>query len=34
VAEKTRPESFHLVETDGRELEHSWNTDNLHHFYV
>jgi hypothetical protein len=34
VAEKTRPESFRLVETDGRELEYSWNTDNLHHFYV
>jgi hypothetical protein len=29
VTEKTRPESFHLAETECRVLEHSWNADNL-----
>jgi hypothetical protein len=31
---KTRPDSFHLANTEGRELEHSLNADNLHHFYI
>jgi hypothetical protein len=34
VIEKTRPESFHLANAEGRELEHSWNADNLLHFYI
>jgi hypothetical protein len=34
VTEKTRPRSFHLADTEGRKLEHSWNADNLCHFYV
>jgi hypothetical protein len=32
VKEKTRPRSFHLANTEGTVLEHSWNADNLHHF--
>jgi hypothetical protein len=31
---KTRLGSFCLADTEGRELEHSWNDDNLHRFYV
>jgi hypothetical protein len=31
---KTRPRSFPLVDSEGRVLEHSWNTDNLRHFYI
>jgi hypothetical protein len=34
VTEKTRLGSFFLAKTDDRELEHSWNADNLRHFYV
>jgi hypothetical protein len=34
VMEKTRLGSFHLVDIEGRELEHSWNADNLCHFYI
>jgi hypothetical protein len=34
VTEKTRPESFHLAETECRVLEHSWNADNLCLFYI
>jgi hypothetical protein len=32
--EKIRPGSFRLADTKGRELEHSWNADNLYRFYV
>jgi hypothetical protein len=34
VAEKTRPGSFCLADTEGRILEHSWSTDNLRRFYI
>jgi hypothetical protein len=34
VIEKTRPGSFHLANNEGRVLEHSWNANNLHHFYI
>jgi hypothetical protein len=34
VMEKTRPGSLHLADNEGRMLEHSWNADNLHHFFV
>jgi hypothetical protein len=34
LTEKTRPRSFRLANTNGRFLEHSWNTDNLHRFYI
>jgi hypothetical protein len=34
VIEKTRPGSFRLADNEARVLEHSWNADNLHHFYI
>jgi hypothetical protein len=34
VTKKTRPESFLLLETVGKMLSHSWNVNNLHHFYI
>jgi hypothetical protein len=34
VVEKTRPRSFHLAENEGRVLKHSWNADNLRHFFI
>jgi hypothetical protein len=34
VIEKTRPGSFCLADTEGRVLEHSWNVDNLCHFFI
>jgi hypothetical protein len=34
VIEKTRPGSFCLADAEGRALEHSWNADNLRHFYI
>jgi hypothetical protein len=34
VTEKTRLKSFRLANAEGRVLEHSWNTDNLRHFYI
>jgi hypothetical protein len=34
VIEKTRPDSFRLADTKGKTLQHSWNADNLHHFYI
>jgi hypothetical protein len=33
VIEKTRLGSFRLANNEGRVLEHSWNTNNLRHFY-
>jgi hypothetical protein len=32
--EKTRPGSFRSADTKGRELENSWNAENLHRLYV
>jgi hypothetical protein len=34
VIEKTRPRGYHLADPQGPKLEHSWNTDNVHRFYV
>jgi hypothetical protein len=34
VVVKTRPGYFHLADNEGRVLEHSWNTDNLHRFFI
>jgi hypothetical protein len=34
VIDKTRPSVYRLSDTQGRLLEHSWNAENLHHFYV
>jgi hypothetical protein len=34
IIKKTRPESYRLVDPQGPKLEHSWNADNLHRFYI
>jgi hypothetical protein len=34
VIEKTRPDSFCLADTEGKELQHSWNADKLRRFYI
>jgi hypothetical protein len=34
VAEKTRPGAYKLSDTQGNVLEHSWNAENLCHFYI
>jgi hypothetical protein len=34
VMEKTRPRAYHLTDPQGKNLEHSWNKDNLSHSYV
>jgi hypothetical protein len=34
ITEKTRLGSFHLVDTEGKMLQHSWNGDNLCRFYI
>jgi hypothetical protein len=34
VTEKTRPGPYCLMDPQGNKLEHSWNANNLHHFYV
>jgi hypothetical protein len=34
VIKKTRPGAYRLVDPRGLKLEHSWNTDNLGHFYL
>jgi hypothetical protein len=34
VTDKTRPGSFRLADSEGKELEHSWNADNLRRFFV
>jgi hypothetical protein len=34
VIEKTRPGAYRLADPQGLKLEHSWNTDNLHRFYI
>jgi hypothetical protein len=34
VTEKTWPGSFCLADNEGRVLEHSWNADNLHRFFI
>jgi hypothetical protein len=34
LVEKTRPGSFRLEDNEGRVMEHSWNTDNLHRLFI
>jgi hypothetical protein len=34
IIEKTRPEAYRLSDPQGLKLEHSWNADNLHRFYI
>jgi hypothetical protein len=34
VIKKTRLEAYHLADPQGSKLEHLWNVDNLHRFYV
>jgi hypothetical protein len=34
IIEKTRPGAYHLMDPQGPKLEHSWNVDNLHRFYI
>jgi hypothetical protein len=34
LIEKTRPGSFHLADSEGRVLEHSWNADNPHRLFI
>jgi hypothetical protein len=34
VTEKTWLGSFRLADNEGRVLEHSWNADNLHRFFI
>jgi hypothetical protein len=34
IIEKTRLGDYHLVDPHGPKLEHSWNVENLHRFYI
>jgi hypothetical protein len=34
AVEKARPGAYRLSDSQGKVLEHSWNADNLHHFYI
>jgi hypothetical protein len=34
LMEKTRPGSFHLADSEGRVLEHSWNADNPRRLFI
>jgi hypothetical protein len=34
ITDKTRPSVYHLWDTQGGVLKHSWNAENLHHFFV
>jgi hypothetical protein len=34
VIEKIKPGSYRLTDPQGLKLEHSWNADNLCHFYI
>jgi hypothetical protein len=34
VSEKTRSGAYMLSDTQGRVLEHSWNAENIHRFYI
>jgi hypothetical protein len=34
IIKKTRPEAYRLMDPQGPKLEHSWNADNLHRFYI
>jgi hypothetical protein len=34
IIEKTRPRVYHLADSQGPMLEHSWNAGNLHRFYI
>jgi hypothetical protein len=34
VIKKTRPGAYRLTDPQGPKLEHSWNAENLHRFYI
>jgi hypothetical protein len=34
IIEKTRPGAYHLVDPQAPKLEHLWNVDKLHRFYI
>jgi hypothetical protein len=34
VVRSNRPGSFYLVESEGHELQHSWNVDSLKKYYI
>jgi hypothetical protein len=34
VAKKMRSGAYRLSDTQRKVLEHSWNAENLHHFYI
>jgi hypothetical protein len=34
IIEKTRPGVYRLADPQGPKLEHSWNSDNIHRFYI
>jgi hypothetical protein len=34
IIEKTRPRVYRLADPQGPKLEHSWNSDNIRHFYI
>jgi hypothetical protein len=34
VVEKSRPDAYHLTDTQGKMLEHSWNADSLHRLFI
>jgi hypothetical protein len=34
IIKKTRPGAYRLMDPQGPKLEHSWNADNLHRFYI
>jgi hypothetical protein len=34
ITEKTRPGAYCLSDPQGRVLEHFWNTENLHRFFI
>jgi hypothetical protein len=34
VIEKTWPGAYRLAHPQGLKLDHSWNAENLHHFYI
>jgi hypothetical protein len=34
IVEKTRLGAYRLIDPQGPKLEHSWNANNLHRFYI
>jgi hypothetical protein len=34
IIEKSRPGSYHLSDSEGKMMAHSWNSDNLRRFYI